>query len=125
MEISYSNTIGTIIGFVLLFVIIKMIYNIKKDPKNFININNKKTMKIKYSIIIFILRILMIILAISVLIFSNYGNVILLYILICLEVFQIFNGLYFYKQDKKSDGMIAILSSIFILGVVIRILFFL
>ena len=79
MEISYSDTIGIIISFILLFAIIKMI-----------NIS-----------------------AISILIFSNYGIVILLHMLICLGVFQIFN-VYFYEQDKKVDETIAILSSMFI-----------
>ncbi|WP_207725658.1 hypothetical protein [Clostridium sp. DJ247] len=78
-------------------------------------------MKSKNSIIRFILGVLIIILAISVLMGNADSKVIMPYMLTCLGIFQIFNGLYFYKKEKKSDGILLILSSIFIFGVVIKI----
>jgi hypothetical protein len=45
----------------------------------------------------------------------------ILYLLGCLAIFQFFNGLYFYRQNRKSDGILLIVSGIFILGVVVKI----
>jgi uncharacterized membrane protein len=79
-------------------------------------------LKNKYSIIRFILGILVIILSISILIDANNTKIIIPFILICLGIFQFFNGLYFYKQNKKLDGLLIFLSSIFIFAIVFKIL---
>ncbi|WP_368491128.1 hypothetical protein [Clostridium sp. BJN0013] len=84
-------------------------------------------MKSKYSInsiIRFILGILVIILSISILIGNSNAKVIMISMLICLGIFQIFNGIHFYKQNKKSDGVLLILSSIFIFAVILKIAIF-
>jgi len=84
-------------------------------------------LKSKYSInsiIRFILGILVIILSISILIGNSNAKVIMISMLICLGIFQIFNGIHFYKQNKKSDGVLLILSSIFIFAVILKIAIF-
>ncbi|APM39754.1 hypothetical protein [Clostridium kluyveri] len=79
-------------------------------------------MKSKYTIIRFILAIVTIILTISILIGNVNSKVIMPYMLTCLGIFQVFNGLHFYKEGKKADGILLILLSIFIFGVVIKIM---
>jgi hypothetical protein len=86
---------------------------------------NKLFALINFSIVRFILGILIIILSISIFIGSIDSRIVMTYMLTCLGAFQIFNGLHFYKQGKKSDGILLILCSIFIFGVVIKIPFFL
>lgn len=80
---------------------------------------------VKYSMVRFIFGILTIVLSISALISYTNRKVIMPYMFISLGVFEIFNGVHFYKQDKKSSGIITILSSVFILIVVIIIVMFL
>jgi hypothetical protein len=81
-------------------------------------------LKNKYTIIRLILGVLILILTINVLIGNVDSKVIMPYMLTCLGIFQIFNGLHFYNQCKKPDGILLILSSIFIFGVVIKVSFF-
>lgn len=75
-------------------------------------------MKSRYSIISFIFAILTMILAISSLM-GNFNINVIIYMLICMSFFQLFNGLYYFEQDKKRDGILWILSSIVCLGAVI------
>lgn len=81
-------------------------------------------MKNKCSIIRFILGILIIILSISILIDNTNTKVTMTFMLICLGIFQILNGIHSYKQNKKSDGILLILSSIFIFAVILKIIIF-
>ncbi|MFL0196021.1 hypothetical protein ACJDU8_10655 [Clostridium sp. WILCCON 0269] len=82
-------------------------------------------MKSKYSIVRFIFGILTIVLSISALISYTHRKVIMPYVLTSLGVFQIFNGIHFYRKNKKSEGILTILSSAFIFVVVIIIVMFL
>lgn len=76
-------------------------------------------MKNKYSIIRFILATLTTILAISVLIGYSDNKVIMPCMLTCLGIIQVFDGLHFYKNNKKSTRVMLILSGILLFGVVI------
>ena len=80
-------------------------------------------MKSKYSMMSLILGILTVVLSILGLMSSNI-NVIMPYMLACLGLFQIFTGLHFYRRDRKSDGIILIISSAFIFAVLVKILLF-
>jgi len=80
-------------------------------------------LKSRFSVIRFSLGILVIILSISVLIGNADSKVVLPYMMACLGFFQVFNGLCLYKEGKKPDAILSILSSIFILGVVIKVIF--
>ena len=80
-------------------------------------------MKRKYSIVRVATGIIIIILCISALFGSPESRRLLLpYMLICLGVFQVSNGMHFYKLGKKPDGIILILSSVFIFLVAIKII---
>jgi hypothetical protein len=79
-------------------------------------------LKGKFSIVRFITGILIIILAISIFIGNVDSKIVMPYMLTSLGVFQIFNGLHLYKQEREADGIIVIVSSIFIFGVVIKII---
>lgn len=46
------------------------------------------------------------------------------FMFICLGIFQILNGIHFYKQNKKSDGILLILLGIFIFAVIVKISIF-
>lgn len=85
-------------------------------------------MKSNYSIVRFIFGIFTLILCIIVFIYNNTyrpnAQVLMNFILICLGIFQILNGIHFYKQNKKSDGFLLILSGIFVFAVTIKILLF-
>lgn len=85
-------------------------------------------MKSKYSIIRFIFGMLTLILCIIALIYSNTyrpnTQVLMNFMFICLGIFQILNGIYFYKQNKKSDGILLILVGIFIFAVIVKISIF-
>lgn len=85
-------------------------------------------MKSKYSIIRFIFGILIIILCIIVFVYNNTyrtnAQVIINFMFICLGIFQILNGIHFYKQNKKSDGILLILLGIFIFAVIVKISIF-
>lgn len=78
-------------------------------------------LKNKYSIIKLILGILVIILSISVLISNINSTQSMSNILICLGLFQIINGIDLYKHNKKIDGILLILCSMFIFFVVIKV----
>lgn len=78
-------------------------------------------MKNKYLIIKVILGILIIILSISALIFNINSIQIMSYILISLGLFQIINGIDLYQHNKKTDGILLILCSIFIFLVAIKV----
>ncbi|UZQ49992.1 hypothetical protein [Clostridium kluyveri] len=58
-------------------------------------------MKRNFSIVRFIFGILIIILSISIFIGKIDGRIVMPYMLTCLGIFQIFNGLHFYNQGKK------------------------
>lgn len=92
-------------------------YNIKVQEE--INLKNK------YSIIRFIFGILTIILCIIALIYSSTyrpnTQVLMNFMFICLGIFQILNGIHFYKQNKKSHGILLILSGMFIFSVIVKI----
>ncbi|PRR79676.1 hypothetical protein CLLU_34570 [Clostridium luticellarii] len=85
-------------------------------------------MKSKYSIIRFIFGMLTLILCIIILIYSNTyrpnTQVLMNFMFICLGIFQILNGIHFYKQGKKSDGILLILVGIFIFAVIVKISIF-
>lgn len=82
-------------------------------------------MKSKYSIIRFIFGILTIILCIVAFIYSSTyrpnTQVLMNFMFICLGFFQILNGIYFYKQNKKSDGILLILLGVSIFAVIVKI----
>jgi len=79
-------------------------------------------LKSKYSFLSLIIVVLIICLSIIALIGGTDIKVIMPYMLGCLGLFQIFTGLHFYKQDRKSDGILLIISSIFIFAVLVKIL---
>jgi uncharacterized membrane protein len=85
-------------------------------------------LKSKYSIIRFIFGMLTLILCIIILIYSNTyrpnTQVLMNFMFICLGIFQILNGIHFYKQGKKSDGILLILVGIFIFAVIVKISIF-
>jgi len=60
------------------------------------------------------------ILVIIVLIGNVNSKVIMPWMMACLGIFQIFNGLYFYEDNKKIDGTLSILVGIFIFGILIK-----
>ncbi|ERI92285.1 hypothetical protein HMPREF1982_02542 [Clostridiales bacterium oral taxon 876 str. F0540] len=68
-----------------------------------------------------ILTIIIIILAIIVLIGNFDIRVLIPYLFTCIGILQIFNGIHFYKQGKKTDGLLLFLMGIFILGLVFKI----
>jgi uncharacterized membrane protein len=71
---------------------------------------------------------LTLILCIIILIYSNTyrpnTQVLMNFMFICLGIFQILNGIHFYKQGKKSDGILLILVGIFIFAVIVKISIF-
>ncbi|GIM29856.1 hypothetical protein CPJCM30710_25220 [Clostridium polyendosporum] len=77
-------------------------------------------MKRKFSLIKIILAIAIIILCICAAIGYVDSKVLMPYLLTSLGIIQIYNGVHFYKEDRKTEGILAILSSVFILGVVIK-----
>lgn len=79
-------------------------------------------MKSKYSVISLIIGVLVIVLSIVALTGGTDSEVIMPYMLGCLGFFQIFTGLHFYRLDRKSDGILLIISSIFIFAVLVKIL---
>ena len=79
-------------------------------------------MKSKYSFFSLIIVLLIAGLSIIALIGGTDNKVILPYMLGCLGCFQVFTGLHFYKLDRKSDGILLIISSLFIFAVLIKIL---
>lgn len=82
-------------------------------------------MKRKVSLIKIILVIVIIILCIFSIIGYVNSKVLVPYILTFLGIIQIYNGIHFYREDRKTDGILAIISSVFIFGVVIKGFFFL
>ncbi|MDV3427533.1 MAG: hypothetical protein LIR50_10920 [Bacillota bacterium] len=82
-------------------------------------------MKRKVSLIKIILAIVIIILCICSLIGYADSKVLIPYILTFLGIIQIYNGVHLYEEDRKTEGILAIISSVFIFGVVIKVSFFL
>lgn len=68
-----------------------------------------------------ILTVIIIVLAVTVLTGNFDIRAIIPYLFTCIGVLQVFNGIHFYKQGKKADGLLIFLTSIFILGVVVKI----
>jgi heme/copper-type cytochrome/quinol oxidase subunit 4 len=66
-----------------------------------------------------ILTIITVILAVIILIGNIDRRMIMPYMFTCIGIQLIFNGMHFYKQGKKTDGILLFLTSIFIWVVVV------
>lgn len=81
-------------------------------------------MKSKHSLISLVLGIVIIGLSVIVLVGKGSGGFLMPLMLICLGLFQIFNGVHFYKLDKKSDGILLISAGVFIFVAAVKIALF-
>ncbi len=75
-------------------------------------------MKNRYSMISFIFAVLAMLFAISSLM-GDFNINVIIYMLTSMSLFLFFNGLYYFQQDKKSDGILWILASIICVGAVL------
>lgn len=81
-------------------------------------------MKNKFALTRFIFGILTIILSAGVLLGKFDIKIVMPHMMICIGGFLLFNGLYFYKRNKKPDGMVLITGSIFVFVLLIKMTIF-
>jgi hypothetical protein len=70
-----------------------------------------------------IIAVIVLVLATIILTSNDYSksNTIMPYMLICLGVLQVLNGMEFFKHDKKIQSILMFIFSIFIFGFVVKI----
>ncbi len=80
-------------------------------------------MKSKFSMISLVLGLSII--ALCVIVLAGGSSAFAMpFMLTCLGLYQIFNGVHFYRLDRKSDGILLISAGIFIFIVAVKIAVF-